>query len=148
MAVTASGLFYLTFRDILQNDTAVDLLADTIKAALFTDTITPNFDTNTAYAAAPYNANEVGTPSGGVALTTPAISVSSGTLRFGAANTPWASQTFSNAECALLYDDTITTPTADPALVLVDFGSPFSVTSGVFTIQWTGGIVFTIDLTP
>ena len=148
MAISASGLFYLTFRDILQNDTAIDLLADTVKVALFTNSTTnPNFDTNTAYGAAPFNANEVGSPSGGIALTTPTITVQAGSLlTYDADNTPWGSQTFSGARGALVYDDTITTPTADPALVLVNFGADYGVTSGVFTIQWATAGIFYLDL--
>lgn len=148
MTFTASGIFYLTLRDIFQNDTAIDLLADSIKAALFTNSLTtPNYDTNTAYAAAPFNANEVGTPSGGVALTSPTITVAAGSvLTFDAADTAWGSQTISNARGALLYDDTIGTPVAKPALVGVTFGADFSVTSGILTIQWASGGIFTIDL--
>ena len=33
MTFTASGLFYLTFEDIFANDSAIDVLADTLKAA-------------------------------------------------------------------------------------------------------------------
>lgn len=148
MAISASGLFYLTFRDILQNDTAVDLLADSIKVALFTNSTTnPNFDTNTAYAAAPFNANEVGTPSGGIAIGTPTITVQSGSLlTFDGVDTAWGSQTFSGARGAVVYDDTITTPVADPVLVLVNFGADYGVTSGVFTIQWASAGIFYLDL--
>ena len=151
-AISASGLFYLTFRDIFQNDTAVDLLADTIKAALFTNSVTnPNFDTNTAYAAAPFNANEVagtGYTAGGAALANDTITVSSGTLVYDADDTSWAGSTITNARGALLYDDTITTPVADPAIGLVNFGADYSTSNGTFTIQWAAGGIFTIDLTP
>lgn len=148
MTITASGLFYLTFRDILQNDTAVDLLADSVKVALFTNSVTsPNFDTNTAYAAAPFNANEVGSPAGGIALGTPTITVQAGSLlTFDAVDTAWGSQTFSAARGALVYDDTIATPVAKPALVLVNFGADYGVTSGVFTIQWAAAGIFYLDL--
>jgi hypothetical protein len=148
MTFTASGISYLSLRDILQNDTAIDFLADTFKAALFTNSLTtPNYDTITAYAAAPFNANEVGTPSGGVALASPTITVQSGSvLTFDANDTAWGSQTISNARGALIYDDTITTPVADPAIAGVTFGADFSVTSGILTIQWAAGGILTIDL--
>lgn len=149
MTFTASGLFYLTFRDILQNDTAVDLLADSLKVALFTNSLTtPNYDTNTAYGAAPFNANEVGTPSGGVVVpATITITVQSGSvLTFDGGDVPWSSQTISNIRGGLLYDDTITTPVADPAIAGITFGADYSVTSGVFTIQWATAGIFTIDL--
>lgn len=144
MTFTASGFFYLTMRDILMNDTAVDYVADSIKVALFTNSITtPNYDTNTAYAAAPFNANEVGTPSGGIALAAQAFSVTTGTLKFDANDTAWGSQTITNARGCLIYDDTIATPVAKPALLGVTFGADFSVTSGVLTIVWDSAGIFT-----
>lgn len=149
MTFTASGLFYLTFRDIFQNDTAVDLLADSLKVALFTNSLTtPNYDTNTAYGAAPFNANEVGTPAGGVVVpATISITVQSGSvLTFDGGDVPWSSQTISGIRGGLLYDDTITTPVADPGIAGITFGADYSVTSGVFTIQWATDGIFKIDL--
>lgn len=150
MTFTASGLFYLTFRDILMNDTAVDILADTTKAALFTNSLTtPDFATNTAYAAAPWNANEVGTPSGGIAIANDTITTT-GTvlLKYDGDDTAWGSQTIANARGCLIYDDTIASPVAKPAICAVTFGADFSVTSGVLTIVWDSAGIFTIDLTP
>jgi hypothetical protein len=149
MTIGNSGKFYLTERDIQQNDTAVDTVADSIKMALFTNSITtPNFDTNTAYAVAPFNANEVATPSGGVAIAGAAHSVSTGTLVFDANDTAWGSQTFSTARAALGYDDTIAAPVAKPALIVITFGADFGPTAGIFTIQWAVGGIWTWDLTP
>ena len=152
MPITASGLFYISFRDMLQNDSAIDLLADTIKCGLYTNSVAnPNFDTNTSRASAPFNANEIsgtGYTAGGATLASDTISVSSGTLVYDAADAQWTSATFSNARGALIWDDTITTPTADPVIALVNFGADYSVTSGTFTIQWAAGGIFTIDLTP
>lgn len=151
MSITASGVFYLTIRDMFQNDTAVDLLADSIKNALFNNTPTPNFDTNTGYSAAPYTTNELtgtGYTAGGVALASPTITVSSGTLIYDANDVSWSGATFSGARCDVGYDDTIATPTAKPVLYLVNFGADFGVTAGVFTIQWAAGGIFTDDLTP
>src|SRR6185312_1973998 len=60
VAVTASGLFVATFLDALDTtQLAIDLDLETHKGALFTNTITPNFTTDTAYGVSPYNANEV-----------------------------------------------------------------------------------------
>lgn len=144
MAITASGIYCLTLKDIFGNDTAIDLLADAVKAALVTDTHTPNFDTDTAWNAT----NEVATPSGGITHTSPTLTVSSGSLVFDAADTAWASQTFSGARGVRIYDDTITTPVADPLLILVNLGVDYAVTSGVFTLQWAAGGIALWDLTP
>lgn len=148
MAVTASGLYFLTFEKMLNNGAAIDLEAETGKVAMFTNSITPNFDTDTAYGSAPYNANEVsgaGYSTGGVALTGTEITVSSGTLVYDAGDTSWASSTIGSARCALYY--------ANPAggkeaVVLVNFTSDYSTTNGTFTIQWNASGIFTIDLTP
>lgn len=147
MAVTASGLYYLAFRDMLQNDSATDLLADTMKIALYTNSITPNFDTDGAYSAT----NEVsgtGYSAGGVALANDTITPSSGTLIYDGDDSSWTTATFSSVRAGIIYDDTITTPTADPRVCLINFGADFAVTAGTFTIQYAAGGIFAVDLTP
>ena len=140
MAITASGLYLKTFQDSLQNDIAFDILADTLKVALITNTHTPNFDTDVSW----NSTNEVGTPSGGVTLTTPTLTVSSGVLVFDGDDTAWGSQTMSGIRAARIYDSTVT----DRLVCLVNFGSDYAVTSGVFTIQWDATGIFRLDLTP
>lgn len=150
MAITASGLYYPTFEDALDNDSAIDLAADSHKVALFTNSLTaPNFGTDTAYGVAPYNANEVGSPAGGIALATVTVTLdtSSGVrLKFDAADTAWGSQSITGIRGALIYDDTATTPVADPALCLVNLTTDYAVTSGVFTLQWAAGGIFYLQL--
>lgn len=153
MAVTASGLFVATWRDVLDlTQLAIDLDAETHKVAMFTNTITPNFSTDTAYGVAPYASNEVsgtGYTAGGNLLTTTTLTESpAGTLMFDAADTSWASSTITNARCALIHADAMTTPIAKPALVLVNFGADYSTSNGTFTISWNALGIFTWDLTP
>lgn len=150
--VMSTGGFGLTFRDILKNTTAVDLDTDTFKAALFTNTITtPNFDTNTAYGAAPFNANEVsgtGYTAGGqtmAGLTVTAAAPVATQLNWDANDTAWTSATFSSARGVLCYDSTIATPVANPGVVAISFGSDFAVTGGTFTIVWNSNGIFTLD---
>lgn len=150
MAVTASGLFVATWIDILDTtQLAVDLDLETHKAAMFTNSITPNFSSDTAYGVSPYDANEVsgtGYTAGGTEVTTTAVSESpSGTLMWDAADTAWASSTITNARCALIYADALA---GNNAIVLVNFGGDYSTTSGTFTIQWNALGILTIDLTP
>jgi hypothetical protein len=150
MAVTVSGLYVLTFEDVLDaTQLAIDLSLTTHKGALFTNTITPNFSTDTAYAVAPYNANEVtGTnwASGGVALAGPTNTESpTGSLMFDATDVSVANVTFSNARCYLLYADALA---GNNAIVLVNFGADYSPTAGTFSITWASTGVFAIDLTP
>ena len=150
MAVTASGLFVATWIDILDTtQLAIDLDLETHKVAMFTNSITPNFSTDTAYGVSPYDANEVsgtGYTAGGAALAGTAVSESpSGTLMWDATDTAWAGSTISNARCALIYADALA---GNNAIVLVNFGADYSTVSDTFTIQWPAGGIFTIDLTP
>lgn len=149
MAVTASGLFVATFVDVLDTtQLALDLDLETHKGALFSNSITPNFTTDTAYGSAPYNANEVtGTnwASGGVALTGTTFTGASGTATFDATDVSVASTTISNARCYLLYADALA---GNNAIVLVDFTADYSTSNGTFAIQWHANGIFTIDFTP
>ena len=150
MAVTASGLFVSTWIDILDTtQLAVDLDLETHKIALFSDTITPNFSTDTAYGVAPYNANEVsgtGWAAGGVALTTTAVDESpTGTLRWDAADVSETGTTLTNAMAGLIYADALA---GNNAILLVDFVTAVSTVAGTLTITWAAGGIFTIDLTP
>jgi hypothetical protein len=149
MGVTASGLFVATFVDVLDlTQLALNLDDETHKGALFTNTITPNFTTDTAYAVAPYNANEVtGTnwASGGVALTGTTFVASSGTAVFDATDVSVASTTLTNARCYLLYADALA---GNNAILLVDFTADYSTVAGTFAITWAGGGIAILDLTP
>lgn len=152
MALSSSGLYYLTVRDALSNTIALDLGSETnIKVAMFTNSITtPNFDTDVGYSAAPYTSNEVsgtGYSAGGVVLTTTAFSVSSGTLLWNADDASWSSSTITNARGALVYDNSLTNKNA---VCLIAFGADYSTSNGTFTIQWSNSpaAVFSIDLTP
>lgn len=150
MAVTASGMFVANWVDMLDNtQLAINLQSDDIKAAMFTNNITPNFSTDRNYGSAPYNANEVsgtGYTAGGASLASKVVDESpAGTLRFHAGNVSWPGSTISNARCVLLYDSTLS---SDPAIVLVNFGADYSTSNGTFTIQWQPVGIFYMDLTP
>lgn len=149
MAVTASGIFVATMVDALDTtQLAIDYDLETHKGALFSNSITPNFTTDTAYAVAPYNANEVtGTnwASGGVALTGTTITATSGTMVFDATDVSVATVTVSNARCYLLYADVLA---GNNALFLVDFGADYSATAGTFAITWNASGIYVVDLTP
>ena len=150
MAVTVSGLFVLTFIDIFDTtQLAVDLDLETDKFALFNNSVTPNFSTDTAYGVTPYNANEVsgtGYTSGGTVLTTTTVTESpTGTLMWDAADTSWSSSTITAARCGLAYADALA---GNNAIVLVNFAADFSTTAGTFLVQWASGGIMNVDLTP
>lgn len=149
MAVTASGLFVATFVDVVDTtQLALDLDLETHKGALFSNAITPNFTSDTAFGVAPYNANEVfGTnwATGGVALTGTTVAASSGTLVFDATDVSVASTTLTNARAYLLYADALA---GNNAICLVDFGADYSTVNGTLAVTWAAGGIFVIDLTP
>lgn len=152
MAVTASGLFVPSFINILSNTIAVDLSSETnIKCALIDNSATPDFDAHDYWA--DLSANEVsgtGWSAGGVVLTTTSLSTSSGTLLYDADDVSETGTTLTNARAAVIYDDSVTTPTADALICLVNFGSDYSTSAGTFAIQWSSSpaAIFTVDLTP
>ncbi len=152
MAVTVSGLYVLTWKDKYDgSDLVIDFANDTIKYALFTNSITPSFSADTAYGVSPYNANQVtgtGYTAGGATLGTKTVSESpTGTLMFDSADPSWTTATFTSARCGLIWDDTVTI-VADAALCLVNFGADYAVTAGTLTVLVPSTGHYYLDLTP
>lgn len=150
MAVTASGLYVATFTDVLDTtQLALDLDLETHKLAMFTNSITPNFSTDTAYGVSPYNGNEVsgtGYTSGGTAVTGTALSESpTGTIMWDATDTDFTTSTITNARCALIYADALA---GNNAICLINFGADYSTSAGLFRVQYASGGIFNWDLTP
>lgn len=148
MAFTSSGLYLVTWIDLLDaTQLAIDLSLTTHKWAMYTNTDTPNFSTDSAYAVT----NEVsgtGYTAGGKDLTglAPTVSESpAGTLMFDMADISWASSSIANARGAKLYADVLV---GNNLIVALTFGADFTSTNGTFTIQFAATGVFTIDLTP
>lgn len=152
MAITASGMYVITWRDILDaSELAINLDVETHKVALYTNTLTnPNFSTDTAYSAAPYTSNEIpnggGYTTGGAALTGTTFTESpAGTLMWDATDTAWAASTITNARGALIYADA---SAGNENLLLLNFGADYSTSNGTFTIQYASTGLFSWDVTP
>jgi hypothetical protein len=149
VAVTASGIFVATVVDALDTtQLAIDLDLETHRIALFSNSITPNFTTDTAFGVAPYNANEVsgtGWAAGGVLLTGTTFLGASGAATFDATDVSASGTTLTNARCGLIYADALA---GNNAICLVNFGADYSTVSGTFGITWAAGGIFSIDLTP
>lgn len=148
MAVSKSGLFIPTWLDILDTtQLAIDLDLETHKLALFTNSITPNFSSDTAHGVSPYNANEVsgtGYTAGGATLTSTTVTESpTESLMWDAADTSWSTSTITNARAALAYADALA---GNNAICLVNFGADFSTVAGTFLVQWAATGIFAIDL--
>lgn len=152
MAWSGSGLFCTPFIDVLDaTQLAIDLSLTTNKWALFTASVTPDYDAaiaNAAYAAGVWASNEVsgtGYTAGGTAVASPTLTSASGIVTFDQADTSWASSTITSARGGLLYANALT-PKA--AICAVDFGSAYSTSNGTFLITWSASGVFTLDLVP
>jgi hypothetical protein len=146
MAFSVSGLYVANWIDILDaTQLAINTSLTTHKWAMYTNTLTPNFSSDTAYSAT----NEVsgtGYTAGGQTIVSPTTTESpTGTLMYDMADQVWASPTTVTARGAILYADALG---GDPLIVAMTFGSDFTSTAGTFTIQFAATGVFTIDLTP
>lgn len=156
MAWTNSKVFQRYLVNMIGNVTAHDWDADTIKAALYNNNITPDNDVSTDVLTG-YNGSasqwvttdEVidttggGTdwPAGGVALASKTIDEASADVVFiDAADTASGSTAdIAAAFGCLVYDDSLTNK---PGLCYNYFGGSNSVTNGTFTIVWNAnGII-------
>lgn len=157
MAWSASKVFSAFITDAMNNTAALDLNSDTIKVALFDNTITPSqtvTSANSAYGAGVWASGGVSDTSGnnnwaaaGRSLGTITSDFSTNVYTFDAADLAGGGTvTITNAYGALIYDDTLTTPVADQGICYSYFGGANTVTSGTFTIAWSGTGIFTITL--
>ena len=105
-----------------------DLVADTIKIALFTSSASLGAGT-TAYSTTNEVANGNGYATGGVELTSRAVDTTGTTAFFDAADPSWTSATFT-ANGAMIYNSS----NSNKAIAILAFGGDFSVAGGTFQI--------------
>tara|TARA_R110002012_G_scaffold252045_1_gene430116 strand:+ start:335 stop:751 length:417 start_codon:yes stop_codon:yes gene_type:complete len=104
-----------------------DLVADTIKVALFTSSASLGAGT-TAYS----TSNEIsgtGYTAGGEALSNKVVTTTGTTAYFDSDDPTWSGASFT-ARGALIYNDT----NGDKAIAVLDFGGDFTVSGGTFKI--------------
>lgn len=150
---TSSKIFSAFITDAMNNTAALDLNSDTIKAALFDNTITPSqtaASASTAYGAGAWASGEQtngGWSAGGLALASIASGFSSNVYTFDAADTANGSAaTLTDARGCLVYDDTLASPVADQGICYNSFGGSNAVTSGTFTVVWNASGIFALTL--
>lgn len=159
MAITASGLYLLTWTDIFDaTQLAIDFSLTSHKFALVSDSYTPNFDTHDTFADLTNEVSGTGWAAGGVALSVAATGGTStaptntinptGTYKYDMNDVSVSGTTLANAMAMVLYADAITTPVADPLILLVDFVTAVSTSVGTFGVQFASQGVVTLDLTP
>jgi len=157
MAWSASKIGAVSVLHMLDRTSAIDMDGDSFKAALYDNDITPDNSVTAANFA--FNAGQWATAgnevadgaewaTGGVVLTGHDVTQSTTTIKWDANDTPstGSSATLANVYGCLVYDDTITTPTADIGICYNYFGGVNSVTDGTFTIVWSASGIFTISV--
>lgn len=152
MAWTNSKIFRQWIADIVNNDTAMDYLADTVKIALYGNGITPDNDVTAANSA--FNVGQWVTggeifdaaewPTGGQTLGSKTTSVAVADLvTIDAADTAsGSSATLISVFGGLVYDDTIATPVSKQGFCYLYFGGTQSITDGTMTVVYnTAGLM-------
>ena len=150
MAWSNSKIFTAFLEDALNNDVAFALDTDTMKAALFDNTITP--DQTVSAANSTYNAgvwltaaeveDTTNWDAGGEPITTDDWTAASNVLTYDGADTPQggASCTLTDAYGVFVHDSSVT----NRGLSYNYLGGANSVVAGSFTIVWNGSGIFSI----
>ena len=118
-----------------------DLVADTLKIALYTSSA--SLDASTTAFTTSNEISGTGYSSGGVELTSRTVSTSGTTAFFDADDPTWTSASFT-ARGALIYNST----NSDKAIAVLNFGGDFTVSSGTFRIVFPaagGSAIVRID---
>lgn len=155
MTWSNSKIFAQTVLDGLANTTALNLGSDTLKAALYNNSITPDNTVtaaNSAYNAGQWaSANEQsngGWSAGGLALASQSWAKASAVDTLSAANLANGSAaTLANVFGCLVYDSTLSTPVANQGVCYNYFGGSSSVTAGTLTIVWNASGIMQLTLT-
>jgi hypothetical protein len=153
MAWSGSGIFVANVGASLGDaNLDLDLESETlIKIALFTASVTPNYDAaaaSAAYAAGVWNSNEVsgtGYTAGGVVLTTTTLTPSGGVLTLDSADPSWSSSTLSGVRGALIYNNGLTPKSA---FMAVDLGTDYATSAGTLLISVSASGWAALDLVP
>lgn len=138
-------MYVLTFIDVFDaTQLAINLSLTSHKIAMYNNTETPNFSTETVYA----SANEVtgtGYTAGGQVVVSPTVTESpAGSLMYDLGDQVWAAPTTVTARGCKEYADALT----NELIIGINFGSDFTSTAGTFTIQWPSVGVYAWDMTP
>ena len=142
----ASGLYVVTWRDIADNTgLAVDMLSASNIVCLYTDTKTPNFDTDAAHS----TTNELATGSGYTQDSktvggTPTWALgNAGQLKYSWSEAvEWTSASFTARGMILGKASTL-----EP-ICAVTFGADYTATAGTFSVTAHANGIFVIDLVP
>jgi hypothetical protein len=147
VAITGSGVYFLSLEKALINTLGQSWEAETHKVMLDSDTDTPNFDTHDFRNDVATEVTGTNWAAGGVTLTGTELTVAAGILTFDAADVSVASTTITNAMAAIFYTNVGSSAT-DQLILLSDFVTNVSTSNGTFGIQWSASGILTCDLVP
>jgi hypothetical protein len=147
----ASGLYAVNFRDLaIATPIVMNLLLNTNKVILVTDTYTPGFDTHNDYADI---TNEVAAGGGYTQNSktvggTPTWAIT-GTGATTALKYSWSAAVEWTSSTITARGMVITTAVATGLLIVaVTFGQDYASTNGTFSISAHANGIFTVDLVP
>lgn len=146
MAITAAGLYGPTLEKFLINGTAESLEAEDNKGILVADGYTPDYNVHDFVNDL---TNEL--TDGDYArqnITTTEITLSGGVLTFDADDTNYGASVTLTAAMAQVIATEVGLDSADELVVLQDFVTAASSSSGSFVVQHAASGIFTIDYTP
>ena len=151
MAITKSGLFFLSFEKMLIDTLGESLEAEDHKAYLVRDGYTPAFDTHDFHADLTNEIDDANYAADTITATEVIVSPA-GTLMFDHVDTLYDNGgandvTVVNA-MAQVMATTVSGTATDQLIYLTDFVTAASSTASTFTTQINALGVFTIDLTP
>ena len=150
MAITGSGLYFLTVEKMLIDTFGDSLEAEDHTLALVDDSHTPAFDTHDF--AADLTNEATGGNYAREPVTSTELTVSSGILTYDAADTVFDNGgsndvTITDAMASVLIRTTGSDATAE-LIMLHDFVTAASCFNSTFTVQWNASGLLTIDLVP
>lgn len=147
MAITGSGIYFLSLEKALIDTLGQSWEGETNKVLLDSDTDTPAFDTHDFRNDVATEVTGTNWATGGVALTGTEITVSSGILTYDATDVSVASTTITGAMATILYTPVGSSAT-DQLLMLHDFVTAVNTSNGTFGVQWNASGLVTADLVP
>lgn len=149
----SSGVYSKTLLDALANASALDLSGtpDTVKWQYVTDSETPDYNNvspdETDITTEASAVTTAGTYTlGGEPLVTISLTQVTQYLKFDDSSDVALTGTTISAEGVIGFDDTITTPIADPLLWGTDFTTTYTSTAGAFNITWSADGIWRIQV--
>ena len=142
----ASGFYGLTLEKFLIATLAESYEAEDNKVMLTTSTYTPDYNAHDFRNDVTNEVSGTGYSSGGIALTSTEITVSSGNAVFDAADSSWAAATFTARQAVHYF--VVGSAATDALGYNIDFGSDVASAGGTFTIQYHASGIWSIDFTP